>query len=143
MENSSIQPHDVLTDYASVKEQVQGLSDAEFDVLCDGVAEHIFTSRPPASTLAPHFAALLRHAAERNPALAKALVATKMAAYTSQQGPHYSEENEEYLIDLSKQLHKIEDYRKAFTLIGEAIRSGQLPSSTVPEVKAPEPTPES
>lgn len=142
MENSSIQPRDVLTDYASVKEQVQGLSDAEFDTLCDAVAEHIFTVRQPASVIAPHFAAFLRHAAERDPVLAKAFVATKMAAYTNQQGPHYSERNEEHLIDLSKHLPKNADYQMAFRIIGEAVRSGKLPSSTVPEITPPEPTPE-
>lgn len=138
MENSSIQPSSVLTDYPSVRADVQQLADDDFDALCDGVVEYLFKMLPATHTVAPHFAQFFRDAAERSAAVAKGIAASKMAAYTSPDGAHYTEDREAFLTKLSTELHTNEDYRAAFDAISKATRSGELPPSTVPEIATPE-----
>lgn len=138
MENSSIQPHDVLTDYASVAEQVQGLSDDDFSALGDEVVKHLFTTKPAPHTVAPHFAQFFLHATDRDPAMAKDIAAVKMAAFTNLGGDHYDEAHEAYLTAFSVEMVNQPRYREAFEKVGEAIRSGKLPPSPVPEIAIPE-----
>jgi hypothetical protein len=138
MENSSIQPSSVLTDYPSVGATIQQLSDDDLDALCDEVIEYLFVVRPAVDEIAAHFAQFFRHAADRDPALAKRIAAVKMAAFTNAGGAHYAEKHEAYLTALSGELVHQSDYRAAFEKIGEAIRSGALPPSPVPEVATPE-----
>jgi hypothetical protein len=108
-------------------EELDKLSDEHIEVASKGIANALFHLKPPPDEVRNTLAAFFRYLAEkRSPAAAHRFVTEHMAPYTLTEGEHFSEDNEQYLTDLSMALHNHGDYQHAFTLIGEAVRKGEI-----------------
>ena len=119
-------------------EELDKLSDEHIKVVIKGIADALFYLKPPPDEVRNTLAAFFRYLAEkRSPADAHRFVTEHMGPYTLPEGEHFSEENEQYLTDLSMALHNHGDYQHAFKLIGEAMQRGEIARLPVAEIPTP------
>jgi hypothetical protein len=119
-------------------EELDKLSDENIETVSQGIAKALFYLKLPPDEVRNTLAAFFRYLAEkRAPVKAHAFVTEHMAPYTLPEGAHFSEENEQYLTDLSMALHNHGDYQHAFKLIGEAMQRGEIKRPSVAEIPKP------
>lgn len=103
------------------------LNDEQLDAKCQEVADYLFTCRPDPERIRNDLASFFRYLAEkRSPATAHVFVTEHMKKFTMPDGEKFSKDNEQYLTELSSALHNHGDYQRAFSLIGEAVRKGDV-----------------
>ena len=116
-------------------EALDKMNDEQLDARCKEIAAYLFTYRPDPERIRNDLASFFRYLAEkRSPATVYAFVTEHMKPFTTPDSSEFSEDNEQYLTELSKALHNHGDYQHTFTLIAEAVRKGEI------EVLRPEPT---
>ena len=119
-------------------EELDKLNDEHLEVASKGISQVLFHLKPPPEEVRDTLAKFFRYLAEkRSPVAAHTFVTEHMAPYTLPEGEHFNEENEQYLTDLSMALHNHGDYQHAFTLIGEAVRKGEIARSTPADPATP------